>query len=395
MSVKSLLHTILWRGRKNANFLFAGTGLLVGFVLLLLAIHLYKNVFSPINTEIKTENASAYLIINKKVDLTNSLGLIKTNFTEREIESLQQQKFIKRVGVFTSNQFKASVSIEGVGGSELPVESVETIFLDTVPENWNWNAGDETIPIILSNEFINLYNFVMAPSWGTPQIPKESINRFQMDLYVSGNGKSNLFHTKVAGFSDRIVSVLVPQSFMSWANTEFGDGKQTKPNRIILEVTDPSDKQLISFLDKSGYETNKDKLKSNARSFVSVLILVISIFGLLIFLLAVFLFITTFSLLIAEQKNDIELLFQIGYAIPAIHRAWMHRFIRWMLLLFVASIVILFILNYTIVNIASKQGLSIEKNISLLVYAAGLTLLAVVLLYNWVRIRSALGKIFV
>ncbi|MFN0276235.1 MAG: hypothetical protein ACKVPJ_10840 [Chitinophagales bacterium] len=395
MTGKKLLHTILWKGRKKASFLFAGTGFLVGFVMLLLAVHLYKNVFSPINREIKVENASTYLIINKKVDLTNTIGLTKTNFSDREVENLQQQKFIKKVGVFSSNQFKASVSIAGVGGSELPIESVETTFLDTVPQNWNWQQGDDVVPIILSNEFVNLYNFVMAPSWGTPQIPKETINQFEMDLYLSGNGKSKLFPTRVAGFSDRIVSVLVPQDFMNWANTEFSGGAKSKPNRIILEVADPSDVQLLQFLEKNSYETNKDKLKSSARNFVSILILVISIFGLLIFLLGIFLFLTTFSLLIAEQKNDIELLFQIAYDIPSVHKAWIIRFMRWVLILFVISIGILVLLNYTIVNVSQQQGLTIEKNISLLVYLSGIFLLAVVLLYNWLRIKNALVKIFI
>ncbi|MBC8048471.1 MAG: hypothetical protein H7Y00_16850 [Fimbriimonadaceae bacterium] len=388
------MHKILWKGKGKINFFFAGMGFLIGFFMLLLAVHLYKNVFAPINTEIKSEQSSAYLIINKKVNLTNSLGLIKTYFSEREIENLNQQSFIKRVGVFSSNQFKASVSMQGVGGSDLPIESVEEIFLDTIPQNWNWHTNDAIVPIILSNEFINLYNFVMAPSWGTPQIPKETINQFKLDLHLSGNGKSSSFKTHVAGFSDRIVSVLVPQSFMDWANAEFGNGVIVKPNRIILEVSDPSDTQLLNYLDKNGYETNRDKLKSSAKSFVSILILVVSIFGLLIFLLAIFLFVTTFSLLIAEQKNDIGLLFQIGYGITVIHKIWASRFIKWMFVLFVLSILLLLIINYVIVNLATQQGLTIEKNISYIVYISGIILLSVVLIYNWIRIKTSLTKIY-
>lgn len=391
---RSIIYTILWSGKGKANFVFAAVGFLIGFVMLLLAVHLYKNVFEPINKELKTENASSFIIINKEVDISNSIGLTKSNFSDREIETIRSQPFVKRLGIFTSNQFKASVSIAGIGGSELPVESVETFFLDTIPPGWEWAPGDETVPIILSNEFVNLYNFVMAPSWHTPQMPKEAVNQFSMDLFLSGSGKSKQFHAKVVGYSDRIVSVLVPQGFMSWANAEFSNEKEIKPNRIILEVTDPSDKKLTGFLEKNGYETNRDKLKSNARSLVSILIIIITVFGSLLFTLALFLFLTTFSLLIARQRNDIELLFQIGYDIRYIRSIWIKRFSLLLILLFAASFLILFFMNYAIVQIAIKQSLVIEKNIHVIVFITGVLLLAAVLLYNRLRIQRSLLSIY-
>lgn len=388
------IHNILWSGSGRANFIFAAAGFLTGFTMLLLALHLYKNVFEPVNTAIKNENTSTYLILNKTVALTNSLGLSTSYFTEREIENINEQPFIKRTGLFTSNQFKAYINIKGVGGSDLPVESVESVFLDTVPPNWGWETGDKVVPIILSNEFVNLYNFVMAPSWNTPQISKEAMRNFPMELYLSGRGLSENFNAKVVGYSDRIVSVLVPQSFMTWANTKFAGDERSKPNRIIVEVTDASDRQLLNFLDKNDYETNRDKLKSNARSIISILIIVVSVFGFLLFILALFLFLTTFSLLIARQQNDIELLFQIGYDIKSVRKVWIRRFSIWLAILFVMSIAVLLLVNYAIVGIAASQALAINKNVSLVVYVTGIVMLGIVLLYNQLRIQRALRNIY-
>lgn len=388
------INSILWSRHGKTNFMFASAGLLIGLFMILLALHLYLNVLLPVNMQLNSEQNSEYLIINKQVNVTNTLGLFKTQFSEREIEDLHSKSFIESVGLFSSNQFKASVSIGGVGGSELPVESIDNSFLDTIPESWSWQEGSQNVPIIISNEFINLYNFVMAPSWGTPQIPKGAINKFPIDLYVSGNGRSDLFHANVLGFSDRIVSVLVPQNFMQWANAEYGNGKNILPNRIILKVKNPSDNLLISYLEKNGFETNKDKLKSSAKTIVSILIFVITFFGALIFILSVFLFITTYHLLIAEQKEQIALLFLNGYDVNEIRNNWSKNYLIRILILSVISISVLFLINIFIVSLAEKQGLEIKNKIHLIVYVAALFLFIIIAGYNHLRITNSLKRIY-
>ena len=394
MSGRKLVSELLWGNRGRTNFLFAGTGLLMGFVMLLLAVHLYKNIYQPVSKDLKEEQSSSFLIINKKVGLGNTIGFAKSTFSEEDVDDFRKEPFIEDVAPFSSNQFRAHLFLAEYGESELPLEAIVNKFLDTIPDHWEWNEGDPIVPVIMSNEFLNLYNFVVAPTWGSRQIPRDVINKINGRLQIIGNNKIGDMKIKVVGFSDRIVSVLVPQNFMDWANAQYGDGEKHGANRIMIQVKDPSDKRLSSYLDKNGYETNKDKLKSSAQSIVSVLILVITILGSIILLLAVLLFLTTFRLFIARQKTDIDLLFQLGYTVRSISRVWMRLFIWLVTVLTIISCIIIFFVNLLVVDFTEKQGLQIVHNVNPVVYATAVIFAFLIVLYNQVSIRRLLVKMY-
>lgn len=51
----------------------------------------------------------------------------------------------------------------------------------------------------------------------------------QMDIMMRGNGRVEQYKGNIVGFSNRLNTILVPQSFMKWAN-EISHRMQ-KPNR--------------------------------------------------------------------------------------------------------------------------------------------------------------------
>lgn len=394
MSKYPALHTLLWGRRIRTGYWFAAGGYLLGCLLLLLSVHVYENIYLPVNRTLKQEANSGYLIINKEVGLGNTFGLFKTTFDSSEIDDIRAQPFISGVGAFTANRFRASVRVAGVGGSDIPLEAVDASFLDTVPANWDWKPGDAEVPVILSNEFLNLYNFVMAPAWKTPQISRGEINSFRIDLDISGNGGNTVLHAKVMAFSDRIVSVLVPQSFMQWANIMYGSRKASGPERLIIKVRDPGDPALQNYLDAQQYDTNRDQLKSNAVALVSALIAVMSALGLLILLLALFLFLTTFRLLIARQQENIALLFQLGYTIPSVSRVWQRIYTLLVAALTLLSLGILYVTNYFLIRITTQYGLETEKHVHAAVLLTALIFASLVIAINRMNILKNLRSIY-
>ena len=141
----------------------------------------------------------------------NTLGA-RSTFTDEEIEDLRSQDFIEAVGVFVSNQFKVNASSQMLGFyTELFFESVPDEFIDVSNSRWQWSKGDPEIPVILSRDYLALYNFGFAPSQGLPQFTPNTISKVSMDVNISGNGLRKTFQGRIIGFSDRINSILVPQ----------------------------------------------------------------------------------------------------------------------------------------------------------------------------------------
>ena len=103
------LYSILWKDQSRAHLFWAFLGTLAGFVLLLAGIQFYKDIKSVLS-----ENSDLldpeYIVINKQVNLGQTLGFAGTGFSEEELEELKQQPFADQVSPFISNQFPVQYS---------------------------------------------------------------------------------------------------------------------------------------------------------------------------------------------------------------------------------------------------------------------------------------------
>ena len=132
------------------------------------------------------------MIINKPV------VAYKSHFTEEELEAFRSQAFVNRLGVFTSNEFEVSASSNSFGFyTDLFFESVSDDFLDVDNEQWEWKKGQREIPIVISRDYVALYNFGFAPSQGLPQINPQFAKRFTIDININGNGLKRVFKGRI------------------------------------------------------------------------------------------------------------------------------------------------------------------------------------------------------
>ena len=221
---RSILSTILYRTQKPSQLLGAIIGSLLGFFLVIAAAQLFAD-FKTMVTSSEQAIGSQFLVVNKQVSVLNSFKLGKSTFTQNEVTQLKSLPSIKRVGEFTANQFEAVASMSMPGGqsnavmrTELFLESVGDDFLDVKPDDWKWNDGDEMIPMILPTDFINLYNFNFAPGRGLPQLSKATIQMAVFDIDIRGAKGAAHFQGRIAGFSNRITSVLVRTRIMEMFN---------------------------------------------------------------------------------------------------------------------------------------------------------------------------------
>ena len=193
-------------------------------------------------------------------------------------------------------------------------ETVPDQFIDVETNNWGWEKGATQVPIILPNTYLDAYNFGIAQAAGTPQVSKGIIGAFSIKLEVSGNGKKAVYQGNVINFSDRINSILVPKSFLDFANLEYGTPSKQETFRVIVEVTDANDPSLKKYIEDNGYETNSEQLRGGKveqilRGFLNFHVLI----GIIIILQSAFLFVLYSQILIQKSKYEIQLLLILGY----------------------------------------------------------------------------------
>lgn len=324
MSGKKYIKKIITGNHKPTQIGLAIFGCLVGIFLILLSVQSILN-FNYLFSDAKQGIGSQYMVINKKVSLFGSLNISKTSFNKNELEEISTHPSIEKFSPFVGNDFEAQAYLElkqqGQQVSlktDLFLESVKDDFIDVALDKWKWDENDPQIPIILPSDFINLYNFTYAPARGLPQLSKSTVKFFGFTINMSGNNDQAMFKANIIGFSDRITSMIVPISFMEYANKRFGSSRQENPQsvyRIITEVKPDKLSAFNQFLLQNNYETNQELLRNG--KFVSLLYLIISvvfIIGLIVTFNAFTGFILYFNLLIYRSKEDIDSLLRLGYA---------------------------------------------------------------------------------
>lgn len=373
-----LLTKIIWQNKSKWQLLLAAMGFVAGLVIMLLAVQTYWDIEAALQPQ-KNKSGRDFLILNKEIGLANTLKLASSQFTPNEIDSLKAQRFVAKMGLFTSNQFESYLEATSLipFKTNLFFEAVPDNFLDVVPPQWAWDEHSGFVPIMMSQDFINLYNFGYAPSQGLPQIPKESVTLLPLKLRISGKGGERIYDAQIVGFSDRIASVLVPERFMVWANEHIGQSQPQQPSRLILETPNAADAAVADYLKKHGYLTNQDKLRASQTN--SVLRLIMSLVGLLgVFFIAlsVVIFLMNFRLIIAESKEEIRLLLQLGYRVKTLSYNMLLYFSVGLLVASGAAMFIFAMLTARLHEFVSANGLVINTSInsSVWVLAIGLVM---------------------
>lgn len=286
---------------------------LIGMTVIVGGVQLYNDV-RPIMSGENRLIGSDYLVVTRPVERVGSGG---KRFSADDIANLSTQEFVTDVGTFTSSEYEVYGSIM-FGGRRLSTmlffESVPDDFLDIRPKEWEYNEGDNLIPIILPRNYLNLYNFGFSSTQQLPQITEDVIKRVELGISLRGNGLIEEYTGRVVGFSDRINTILVPERFMVWANARYGDGVNEDATRLIIEVDNPADSELVSYIKANDYEIeNKPAESSKAMQILKVCVVIIICIGLMFSLLALIILTLSIYLLLQKNISKLENLVLIGY----------------------------------------------------------------------------------
>ena len=327
---------IVWRLlRRNISAgQLAGYALanLAGLAIVLTAIQFYRDITTVWDDE-DSFISNDYLIISKKVTGLGSFfpsgdADTSTRFTQAEISDIASQPWARKVGGFTPAAFNVYAKVDFGGNalqSALFLESIPDDYFDVSPEGWDYTPGStEPVPVIISKDYLTLYNFGFATSRGMPQISEEMIGLIPLRLSLSGNGKQTWVNARIAGFSSRLNTIAVPEEFMQWANREFADKPVESPSRLIIMLNRAGDPSADSYLKAHEYESAGDKTDNGkAAYFLSVVTTVVIAVGAIISLLAFFILILSIYLLLQKNRRKLHDLMQLGYSPAQVSRHYM------------------------------------------------------------------------
>ena len=298
-----------------AGFFFAN---LVGMLIVLLGFQFYHDVL-PVFTAKDSFLKADYLILSKRVGTADVFTGRGHEFSGSEIDDLSAQPFVTSVGKFTSTNYRvdASLSVNGIPlmKTDFFFESVPDDFVDVSSSEWEYMPGDKRVPIILPRSYINMYNFGFAQTRSLPKISEGLLGMIDLGVLIRGNGQEERFHGKVIGFSNRLNTILVPQSFMDWSNARFAPGEPTKSTRLIVQVGNPADERVTTYLEKKGYEVESDKLAAEKTTyFLRMVVSLVMIVGLVISVLSFYILMLSVYLLVQKNASKLENLLLIGYS---------------------------------------------------------------------------------
>jgi hypothetical protein len=315
--MKKILRHLLGCRKEGLSLVLGALGFTLGLFILFGVMRFSGDVFDLLYPEDRDAH-SRFIVINKPVNLKHTLGFGSTAFSEDELELLKQQACVRDVGkIMTTNFAVAGAAYMGVGGgmeSELFFEAVDDRFLDVHPEAWHWQVGDTLIPGIIARDFLVLYNFGFASAKGMPQLTEETIGLLKAYVVCSGEDTQLSYTGKIVGFSDRFSTILVPLSFMTWANAQIGQKPPPPVSRVILEIEPGQEEAVQAYLESQSYQTNRERLPVTqvARS-LKIALVVVCVFGIVLILVSLLSLVLIIQLLISHARHELQLLHQLGF----------------------------------------------------------------------------------
>lgn len=391
------MKNVVWRLlRKNisaSQLIGYSVANLVGLSIILTALQFYRDVNSVWQREDSFINRDYMILSHEVTGLGTLVGNAKSSFSKEDIRRLEQQPWVRRVGEFTASAFNVSATVE-MGGQGMSTalffESIPSEFFDVVPQDWTFNPDDPFIPVIISKDYLSLYNFGFAASRGLPQLSEAMIGMIPLRVSVSGNGSQQWLPARIVGFSSRLNTIAVPEEFMTWANERFGE-EQSDPSRVIVEVKNPGDPAIDTYLKEHDLERAGEGNNRSSYFFTIFTVVVVAV-GVVISALAFFILMLSIFLLMQKNKQKLHDLMQLGYSPGSVARRY------WII---VASINFVIAAGAVVIMLVGRgfwkeplQAMGMEPVSPLITIIVGIVIIAAITFINIVAIATIMRRYF-
>ena len=316
--MKNLMWKLLRKHISVGQFVGFSLANLIGLGIVIVALQFYSDV-RPVFDDEDGFLKKDYLVITRKVSGAGALLGGTAAFDAEAIADLKSQPWVRSVGEFSTSSYAIYASVNVGGGRAMRTqfffESIPTDFIDVADAEWSFDPSHPEVPVIVSRDYLSLYNFGFAATQGMPRISEGQAEMLPLEFTLSGNGKRQVMPGRIVGFSNRLNTVIVPQEFMEWANGYFGTGNEQHPQRLIVEVNSPGDVKIEQYMEDHHYEVAGDKMSSSkANYFLTVISGIVIAVGIIISLLSFFVLMLSIYLLLQKNTRKLQDLLLLGYS---------------------------------------------------------------------------------
>lgn len=304
--------------KKIFNSIILYAGLFIAFILVLSCLQLYENANRLFGS--KSSDSNYWLTFSKKITPDNIGRKELLGFNENDISKIKTWTEVKAIYPFSANEFKASAN----GGDFIPFytdlyfEGLDLKAIDSDLTDEEFQVKGDEIPIIISREYLNLYNYGFALNQGLPQISEDFAKKIEININITVNKQNKTYKGKMVGLSDRIHSVLIPKKFLDSLNIAEKPQLATQPkiyNRVLVQVKDSGDEGLVSKMKENGYESNQESLRSaKIKSKLFLVLKIIAVLGVFIFALCLYIIVSFIKIQFLEKQEEVSIKNSLGYS---------------------------------------------------------------------------------
>ena len=394
-----LLNKLL--GRHINTWQLAGFVLanLCGMAIVLAAVQFFADV-KPLFTGNDSFLQPGHIVITKRVNTLGTLTGAAPTFSQKEIERLRRQPFVKKLGVYTPAMFSvfATIGNRSLGmefSTEMFFEAVPDDYLDVQSSKWTYDPESDDVPIIIPRTYLNLYNFGFASSQSLPTVSEDLVGKVDIRLRLTGTRTVKLKTGRVVAFSRRLNTILVPQAFIDDMNNLLSPDRQPEAARIIVQVENPADERITQYLSKYNYDTEADDANTaKAASLLRIVISIVLVVGLLISALAFYVLLLSIFLLLQKHTEKIDSLLLIGYSPGNVARPFYLLTIVLNVIVLAGALVCAVALRRWYLPLFGDLYAQFEPSAFLPTIFVGLAIFVLVMVFNYVAITRKVHAIW-
>ncbi len=216
---------------------------------------------------------------------------------------------------------------------------------------------------------------------------------------TSEDGRRSMYlHGDIAGYSNRLNTILVPQEFMDWSNSILNQPAagnhitDTNPRRLIIEVSSPGDVAISDYVNAHDWEIAGDKRASSASFLLKVVVGVVLAIGIVITVLSFFILLLSISLLMEKNRDKLHSLIMLGYPLSKVGAPYRMIVIWASVFSFMAALCALFLMRAS--YLSSLIGLGAEPASILPVLATGTVLTSLIIVFNTLAVTRKIRHSF-
>jgi hypothetical protein len=362
-----MLNKLLFRNQDRKQLIIAMIGAFFGITFLVMSIHYIIKVNEVgEGTEILGPNT---IIVQKTVTSSTTIGLSKTDFSEREIEKIKSEKFVLDVKPVISNNFNLWFETDGKVippfKTNLFIQTIDKSFLDTDPKKWQWKEGDKSVPVIMPRDFIVMMN-TYASAAGFPQVSDELAMTAEFKFMLSNNdGKKTWVKVHIIGFTSAVSAVLVPESFMKYGNSNFSTGEDEKITQIMISGKESEFGLVEDLLTKKGLESKDSQMGvGRLKSMVGTLFFVVLCISIIAVFVSGLVLIQYMQLLMSKNAYEVRTLMRMGYHPQSIIKRFFIYFVKVFGIVMIMGLVFFLGFKFFLDEMFDSGGLYIDKGLT-------------------------------